>query len=618
MPLQVVQKALLKLAYVPTSMKLSFPVKKFTPFKKCKEAAFGRYQQKGVTVAKAAPKLEPLQQQLPYRPVLQRVYTWSRDTIAAGYRRRAAETFKSGRNVYVPAFGLAGLALLSNSGEEPIQADSDKKNDDSLWNKFTAKYTTSDCEVGLNAISSCLKDYEFGDYIAKGCNGAVYAARLRENSSVESLSSAITETPVDDCDVDSELSFDILSEEVMSSEDSFTVISDENSKLDDDISCHSFGDNMAIKVLFNYSYDTEESDTGVMQWKHLQREAIPAKAVFAFGEMAPWENGNRVKNKTLPVHLNIVDMPCVMYGQWPEELLPTGLQEYPEALPPVLNPGSGFGQQSTMFLVMKRYPITLRQYLESSDPSPYIRLLLFAQLVEGITHLYHNGLAHRDIKSDNILLDFNDDDSPRVAIGDFGCCCWLEEESPVVGNRNLMAPEIAKGLITQTKVGDFSKADLWAAGTLAYEIFGTPAENPFYQQLDSITYCSDQLPMLKTHLERMKGKIVERLVLRMLSESPSNRPSPDMVATILAIVLWAPASWWCSHTLHVPTVSDLVRWQEILISLCHHFVSIPPINKWQLCATEYQLLLSFLNRFRLCFVQSAINDLQTYIKLITH
>ena len=33
---------------------------------------------------------------------------------------------------------------------------------------------------------------------------------------------------------------------------------------------------------------------------------------------------------------------------------------------------------------------------------------------------------------------------------------------------------------------DYSKADVWSTGTLAYEIFGF--ENPFYHGLDSRTY----------------------------------------------------------------------------------------------------------------------------------
>ena len=41
---------------------------------------------------------------------------------------------------------------------------------------------------------------------------------------------------------------------------------------------------------------------------------------------------------------------------------------------------------------------------------------------------------------------------------------------------------------------DYSKADLWATGALAYEIFG--GDNPFYSQLNSASYREQDLPPL--------------------------------------------------------------------------------------------------------------------------
>ena len=49
-----------------------------------------------------------------------------------------------------------------------------------------------------------------------------------------------------------------------------------------------------------------------------------------------------------------------------------------------------------------------------------------------------------------------------------------------------MAPEVANATPGLFSFIDYSKADVWAAGTLAYEMFGL--ENPFYNGLDSRTY----------------------------------------------------------------------------------------------------------------------------------
>ena len=41
---------------------------------------------------------------------------------------------------------------------------------------------------------------------------------------------------------------------------------------------------------------------------------------------------------------------------------------------------------------------------------------------------------------------------------------------------------------------DYTKADLWATGALAYEIFG--GDNPFYSHLSSSSYREEDLPPL--------------------------------------------------------------------------------------------------------------------------
>ena len=46
----------------------------------------------------------------------------------------------------------------------------------------------------------------------------------------------------------------------------------------------------------------------------------------------------------------------------------------------------------------------------------------------------------------------------------------------------------------RSSVLDYTKADLWATGALAYEIFG--GDNPFYSQLNSVSYREEDLPPL--------------------------------------------------------------------------------------------------------------------------
>lgn len=53
------------------------------------------------------------------------------------------------------------------------------------------------------------------------------------------------------------------------------------------------------------------------------------------------------------------------------------------------------------------YPYTLRQFLEEAALSHRQRTLIVLQLLEGVDHLCRQGVAHRDLKSDNVLLEFD-------------------------------------------------------------------------------------------------------------------------------------------------------------------------------------------------------------------
>lgn len=53
------------------------------------------------------------------------------------------------------------------------------------------------------------------------------------------------------------------------------------------------------------------------------------------------------------------------------------------------------------------YPCTLRQYLRDNTPSPRLAAVMVLQLLEGVDHLVQQGVAHRDLKSDNILVELD-------------------------------------------------------------------------------------------------------------------------------------------------------------------------------------------------------------------
>jgi PTEN induced putative kinase 1 len=133
----------------------------------------------------------------------------------------------------------------------------------------------------------------------------------------------------------------------------------------------------------------------------------------------------------------------VFCDQIPNLQLSTTL--YPMALPARLNP-HGYGRNMSLFLLMKRYHCSLHDYLTNYDIDIRQKILLLAQLLEAVVHLNRYGIAHRynlgllchnfflglfsfilfffdrDLKSDNILIEINQDGPPLLVLSDFGCC----------------------------------------------------------------------------------------------------------------------------------------------------------------------------------------------------
>jgi serine/threonine protein kinase len=176
--------------------------------------------------------------------------------------------------------------------------------------------------------------------------------------------------------------------------------------------------------------------------------------------------------------------------------------------------------ENYVYAVMELMPSNLTAIIPMPQrhmpPLPAIMLLrIIHMLILAVKHLHDNGIAHGDLKSDNVLLD----EAGNIKLADFGVSTQhgeIHPNLPLCGTfswkpPNSMRPETASPF----------KDDIWSLGILILELFGV--DPPFMYEFDvsalihhiSNMQAPPPLPNLKCYGEdfelRMHGLLNECL-----------------------------------------------------------------------------------------------------------
>lgn len=179
------------------------------------------------------------------------------------------------------------------------------------------------------------------------------------------------------------------------------------------------------------------------------------------------------------------------------------------------------GEENDILYMAMEYVdgLTLKEYILEYGPLPVEKSIdIMKQLTDAIAHAHMNGLIHRDIKPQNMLMDHYG----NVKVTDFGIAIALSATSltqtnSILGSVHYLSPEQARGG-TATK-----KSDIYSLGILFYELL--TSKLPFFGQSPisiALKHLQDETPSVRGVIPDVPQS-VENIVLKATAKDPFHR-----------------------------------------------------------------------------------------------
>ncbi|CAG9619755.1 Stk1 family PASTA domain-containing Ser/Thr kinase [Sutcliffiella rhizosphaerae] len=164
---------------------------------------------------------------------------------------------------------------------------------------------------------------------------------------------------------------------------------------------------------------------------------------------------------------------------------------------------------------------TLKQYIQQYAPvEQYNTVEIMNQLTSAISHAHDNGIIHRDIKPQNILID----DYGTIKVTDFGIAMALSsttitQTNSLLGSVHYLSPEQARGSLA-TK-----KSDVYALGIVMFELL--TGRLPFSGE-SAVSIALKHLQSETPSPKRWNPSIpqsMENIILKSMTKDPFHRYS---------------------------------------------------------------------------------------------
>lgn len=216
----------------------------------------------------------------------------------------------------------------------------------------------------------------------------------------------------------------------------------------------------------------------------------------------------------------------------------------------------GQAEDGRLFLAMEYLEgRTLKDALGSREPMGSERLAHIAvQIGKALSAAHSDGVVHRDLKPDNVMLLDRYGEKDFVKVLDFGIARFTDDtktqltaEGAVVGTPAYMSPEQATG------GGLDERTDIYSFGVMLFEMATgqVPFDAPTTISL-MVKHVQEAPPRPSELAPGLVSDALETLILQMLAKNPAARPQTigDVVRGLEAAL--GPAPYQLAADTHVP------------------------------------------------------------------
>jgi len=181
--------------------------------------------------------------------------------------------------------------------------------------------------------------------------------------------------------------------------------------------------------------------------------------------------------------------------------------------------------KDTGIIIMERLERDLLDLVLENSLSLSQKKEIFRQICNGVKECHDNGIAHLDIKPENVLVNISNENNFTVKLVDFGASQHKDNKGMVYrvrGTIHYNAPEV----FSQTQNGvDGNAADIWSLGILFHVLFtGTwPVQTDNPEELRSL------LTRGSLHMSSLLSKEQTKFLQSILLVNPARRPNIDKI-----------------------------------------------------------------------------------------